>query len=168
MSIQFNVNGKPHEVDAAKDTPLLWVIRDAIGLKGTKFGCGVGVCGACTVELDGVSVRSCSIPLEVAEGTNIVTLEGLGDEDTPHPIQQAWIDEQVPQCGYCQPGMMMATKALLAQNPAPSEKEIRSQITNICRCGTYGRIVKAVQRAGKLSSAQTADRNDGTTVAKGV
>lgn len=154
MSIRLNVNGKPHEVDVAQDTPLLWAIRDAVGLKGTKFGCGVGVCGACTVEIDGVSIRSCSMPVGDAADMNITTIEGLGDKDSPHPIQQAWIDEQVPQCGYCQPGMMMATKALLSDNPQPSENDIREQITNICRCGTYGRIMKAIQRAANSSEGE--------------
>lgn len=166
MSIQLNVNGKPHQVDVAPDTPLLWVIRDAVGLKGTKFGCGVGVCGACTVEIDGVSVRSCSVPVGDAAEMNITTIEGLGEKDAPHAIQQAWIDEQVPQCGYCQPGMMMATKALLSDNPQPSEDDIREQITNICRCGTYGRIMKAIQRAAKNTAEQKVSQSPSPDMAR--
>lgn len=147
MSISLNVNGETYEVDVAPETPLLWAIRDAVGLKGTKYGCGVGVCGTCTVDLDGIAVRSCSVPVGDAQGTKITTIEGLGNEEAPHPIQQAWIDEQVPQCGYCQPGMMMAAFAMLKINPEPSDEDIRTQMTNICRCGTYGRIFKAVRRA---------------------
>ena len=154
MSIQLNVNGKNYKADVAQDSPLLWAIRDAIGLKGTKFGCGVGVCGACTVEIDGVPVRSCTMPVGDAADMKITTIEGLGDEGSPHPIQQAWIDEQVPQCGYCQSGMMMATKVLLTNNPQPSEDDIREQITNICRCGTYGRIIKAIRRAAKNTAGK--------------
>jgi isoquinoline 1-oxidoreductase alpha subunit len=149
MSISLNVNGETYEVDVAPETPLLWAIRDAVGLKGTKYGCGVGVCGTCTVDLDGIAVRSCSVPVGDAQGTQITTIEGLGNEEAPHPIQQAWIDEQVPQCGYCQPGMMMAAFAMLKTNPQPSDEDIRTQMTNICRCGTYGRIFKAVRRAAE-------------------
>jgi len=152
MSISLNVNGETYEVDVAPETPLLWAIRDAVGLKGTKYGCGVGVCGTCTVDLDGLAVRSCSVPVGDAQGTKITTIEGLGTEGTPHPIQQAWIDEQVPQCGYCQPGMIMAAFAMLKTNPEPSDAEIRAQMTNICRCGTYGRIFKAVRRAAAGTS----------------
>jgi len=153
MSISLNVNDETYEVDLAPETPLLWAIRDAVGLKGTKFGCGVGVCGTCTVDLDGIAVRSCSVPVGDAQGTQITTIEGLGNEEAPHPIQQAWIDEQVPQCGYCQPGMMMAAFAMLKTNPEPSDEDIRAQMTNICRCGTYGRIFKAVRRAAEQASS---------------
>lgn len=155
MSISLNVNGETYDVDVAPETPLLWAIRDAVGLKGTKFGCGVGVCGTCTVDLDGLAVRSCSVPVSDAQGTQITTIEGLGNEDDTHPIQQAWIDEQVPQCGYCQPGMMMAAFAMLKANSKPSDEEIRAQMTNICRCGTYGRIFKAIRRAAEETSSMS-------------
>ena len=148
MSIQLSINGEDRSVDVAPDTPLLWVIRDAVGLKGTKYGCGVGVCGACTVEVEGNAVRSCSVTVKDVEGSAITTIEGLS-EDGSHPLQEAWIEEQVPQCGYCQPGMIMAAKVMLQSNPSPSEEDIRSQITNVCRCGTYPRITRAIQRAAR-------------------
>ncbi|WP_394728800.1 (2Fe-2S)-binding protein [Altererythrobacter sp. GH1-8] len=150
MSITLNINGENRSIDVASDTPLLWAIRDAIGLKGTKYGCGVGVCGACTVEVDGNAVRSCSVTVKDVEGSPITTIEGLS-EDGLHPLQEAWIEEQVPQCGYCQPGMIMAAKVMLQSNPSPSEADIRSQITNVCRCGTYPRITRAIQRAARES-----------------
>lgn len=148
MTIQLKINGENRSVDVAPDTPLLWVIRDAVGLKGTKYGCGVGVCGACTVEVDGSAVRSCSVTVKDVEGGAITTIEGLS-EDGSHPLQEAWIEEQVPQCGYCQPGMIMAAKVMLQSNSSPSEDDIRSQITNVCRCGTYPRITRAIQRAAR-------------------
>lgn len=134
---KLNVNGKVVDVDVEDDTPLLWVIRDHIGLTGTKYGCGVAQCGACTVHIDGVATRSCALPLSaVTEDQKIVTIEGLGAE-RPHPVQQVWAELDVAQCGFCQVGMIMATASLLAQNPKPSDDEIRAEITNICRCGTY-------------------------------
>lgn len=148
MSMTLNINGEDRSVDVAPDTPLLWVIRDAVGLKGTKYGCGVGVCGACTVEVDGNAVRSCSVTVKDVAASAITTIEGLS-EDGSHPLQQAWIEEQVPQCGYCQPGMIMAAKVMLQSNPSPSDADIRSQITNVCRCGTYPRITRAIQRAAR-------------------
>ncbi len=145
--LNLTINGKKVEADVENDTPLLWVIRDTLGLPGTKFGCGVAACGACTVHIDGEPMRSCSVPVEDAVGTNITTIEGLGAELTH--IQQAWIDEQVPQCGYCQSGMIMAVTALLDENENPTDEEIDENITNICRCGTYPRIRKAIHRAAK-------------------
>jgi isoquinoline 1-oxidoreductase alpha subunit len=151
--MRLNVNGTDHEIDLAPETPLLWAIRDALGLKGTKFGCGVGVCGACTVEVEGMAVRSCAIPSASAEGMAITTIEGMPNEAGLHPIQEAWIEEQVPQCGYCQPGMIMAVSAMLKANPKPSDADISEQISNVCRCGTYPRIRRAIHRAAKKMSA---------------
>ncbi len=149
----FTLNGQPVTLDLPGEMPLLWALRDHLRLTGTKYGCGIALCGACTVHLDGVAVRSCRINTAAAEGRNITTIEGLADNGKPHPVQQAWIDEQVPQCGYCQPGMVMAAAALLAQNPAPSDEEIDSSITNICRCGTYPRIRRAIHSAAKAMAA---------------
>ena len=149
----FNLNGQPVTVDVPGDMPLLWALRDHLYLTGTKYGCGIALCGACTVHMDGVAVRSCRINTAAAEGRNITTIEGLSDEGKVHPVQQAWIDEQVPQCGYCQPGMVMAAAALLADNPSPSDDEINSSITNICRCGTYPRIRRAIHAAAKSMAA---------------
>ncbi len=140
------INGEARVIDADPQTPLLWAIRDHAGLTGTKFGCGAALCGACTVHVDGRAVRSCSLPLGEAEGKRITTIEGLS-VDRSHPLQKAWIAEQVPQCGYCQPGMIMAAAALLAENPKPTDADIDQSITNICRCGTYARIRKAIQAA---------------------
>ncbi len=145
--IEITVNGRRHRLDASPDMPLLWALRDILSLTGTKFGCGIGACGACTVHVDGKAVRSCSFTLENARGRQITTIEGLARGGTPHPLQKAWIAEQVPQCGYCQSGMIMASAALLAENPAPDDAAIDENITNICRCGTYGRIRKAIHRA---------------------
>jgi len=146
MAITLTVNGTSHTVDVDPDTPLLWVLRDNLGLTGTKFGCGIAACGSCTVHVDGVAERSCSVPVSYAEGTDITTIEGLS-ENRSHPVQQAWIDEQVPQCGYCQSGMIMAVAAFLDENPNPTDQDINDNITNICRCGTYVRIRKAIKRA---------------------
>jgi isoquinoline 1-oxidoreductase subunit alpha len=147
MMAKLNINGQVHEVQADGDTPLLWVIREQVGLTGTKYGCGVAACGACTVHLDGVATRSCSLPLSaVTEAQKIVTIEGLSP-DSSHPIQKAWVALDVPQCGYCQSGMIMAAAALLAENPKPSEADIRAGITNICRCGTYNRVLAGIQQA---------------------
>ncbi len=141
------VNGQSVELDADPGTPLLWYLRDHLNLTGTKFGCGIGLCGACTVHLNGTAVRSCMTPLVAIEpGSDITTIEGLS-EDGSHPVQQAWIEEDVPQCGYCQPGMIMATVAFLKDFPDPSDEDINQGITNICRCGTYNRIRKAIKRA---------------------
>jgi aerobic-type carbon monoxide dehydrogenase small subunit (CoxS/CutS family) len=144
--ITITVNGQRHDVDAAPDTPLLWALRDHLGLTGTKFGCGAALCGACTVHIDGDAVRSCSLPLSAAAGHSVTTIEGLS-ADRQHPLQQAWIDEQVPQCGYCQSGMIMAAAALLAEIKRPSDADIDNAVTNICRCGTYARVRKAIHAA---------------------
>ena len=145
--IQVTINGKVQQVDVAPDTPLLWVLRDTLGLTGTKFGCGIALCGACTVHLDGAAVRSCATPLSAAAGRRVTTIEGLS-RDASHPVQQAWIAEDVPQCGYCQPGQIMSAAALLAGNPHPSDADIDAAMSgNICRCGTYQRIRRAIHRA---------------------
>ncbi len=149
--INLRINGQPVSVDAEEDTPLLWVLRDNAKLTGTKFGCGVGACGACTVHLDGEAVRSCSTSLEEATGKDITTIEGIGPEKQT-AVQMAWIKEQVPQCGYCQSGMIMAVSALLEENPNPSDEDIDASITNICRCGTYPRIRKAIHEAVKIQT----------------
>ena len=155
--VKLSVNGKLHNVDVEPGTPLLWALRDSIGLKGTKFGCGAGLCGACTVHVDGAAVRSCVFPAEQASGAEITTIEGL-DGNGQHPLQRAWVEEQVPQCGYCQSGMIMAAAALLRQNPSPSDEYLNQGITNICRCGTYNRIKKAIRRAAhdKAEGVQSA------------
>jgi isoquinoline 1-oxidoreductase alpha subunit len=147
--VAFNVNGQRVSVEAEADTPLLWVIRDHLQLTGTKFGCGAGLCGACTVHLDGQAVRACQIPLGDVEGASVTTIEGLSP-DSRHPLQKAWIAEQVPQCGYCQSGQIMRAAELLAGNASPSRDEIVAHMDgNICRCGTYTRIVAAIQRAAR-------------------
>lgn len=143
----LNVNGTIHEVIVEPDTPLLWVLRDNLGLTGTKYGCGIGQCGSCTVHIDGEAIRSCSYPVSAAEGKNIVTIEGLAGEEELHPVQQAWIEEDVPQCGYCQSGMIMTAAALLQKDPQPSDESIDRQMTNLCRCGTYTRVRQAIHRA---------------------
>jgi aerobic-type carbon monoxide dehydrogenase small subunit (CoxS/CutS family) len=142
----LTVNGTEHAVEVDADTPLLWVLRDELGLTGTKFGCGAGLCGACTVLLDGKPVRSCLLPLSAVTGKAITTIEGLS-RDRSHPVQQAWIAESVPQCGYCQSGMILAAAALLASNPRPTDAQIDMAITNVCRCGTYNRVRRAIHRA---------------------
>jgi isoquinoline 1-oxidoreductase alpha subunit len=144
----LRINGRDVAVDADPDTPLLWVIRDHVNLTGTKFGCGAGLCGACTVHLDGAAIRSCITALADVEGGEITTIEGLS-ADGSHRVQQAWLAEQVPQCGYCQPGMIMAAAALLADTPAPSDADIDAAMTNLCRCGTYDRVRKAIHRAAQ-------------------
>jgi len=152
MKISFNINGQPQSVEIEDpNTPLLWVVRDMLNLKGTKFGCGKAACGACTLHVDGEAVRSCSYAVKFAEGKEIVTIEGLGDRENPHPVQQAWIEEVVPQCGYCQPGFIMATAALLAKNPYPTDEDINNNIVNVCRCATYTRMRKAIHRAAELT-----------------
>ena len=144
--ISIKVNGKSVSVDAEGEAPLLWILRDDLGLTGTKFGCGIAQCGACTVHVDGVATRSCVLPLEAVEGKTITTIEGLAGR-RPHVLQQLWIKHQVPQCGYCQSGMLMAAAGLLAENPKPSDEEIDAAMTNICRCGTYPRVRAALQEA---------------------
>lgn len=144
--IQMTINGKKHEIDADPDMPLLWVLRDLIGLTGTKFGCGVAACGACSVHVDGKIARSCAIPINSLSNANIVTIEGLSPTAN-HPVQKAWRAHEVPQCGYCQSGQMMAAAALLAEKPKPSDADIDAAMTNICRCGTYARIRAAIHDA---------------------
>jgi len=143
---RFTINGNPVAFDLPADTPLLWALRDAMNLTGTKFGCGAGLCGACTVHIDGQAQRSCQVNIGDIEGTFVTTIEGLS-KDGSHPVQKAWIAEQVPQCGYCQPGMIMAAAAFLKDTPKPTEDDIKTGITNLCRCGTYPRIKKAILRA---------------------
>lgn len=144
MTVQLKINGQIHDLDVEDDAPLLWVIRDEVGLKGTKFGCGIAQCGACTVHVNGNAQRSCVTPVSSVVGTEITTIEALGANGLS-PVQQAWIDHQVPQCGYCQSGMIMAVSALLNSNPHPTDEDLAAAITNICRCGTYPRIRNAVR-----------------------
>jgi isoquinoline 1-oxidoreductase alpha subunit len=146
------INGAQHALDLEPDTPLLWALRDVVGLTGTKFGCGIAQCGACTVHVDGQAMRSCSVPIAAVEGKSITTIEGLSS-DARHPVQQAWLAEDVPQCGYCQSGQIMAVAAFLKHNPTPSDADIDANITNICRCGTYERIRRAIHRAADMMKA---------------
>jgi len=150
--ITLNVNGETKAADAEPDTPLLWVLRDSLGLTGTKFGCGIAACGACTVLLDGVATRTCVLPVSAAVGKRITTIEGLGAK-TLHVVQQAWIDQQVPQCGYCQSGMILAAVALLERNRRPRDADIDAAMTNICRCGTYPRVRAAIHSAARSRGA---------------
>jgi isoquinoline 1-oxidoreductase alpha subunit len=153
MKIDFKLNGKPTSIDVDPATPLLWVVRDDLKLTATKFGCGMAMCGACTLHIDGEAVRSCSVPVETIAGKNIITLEGLSESEANlHPIQQAWMGEQVPQCGYCQSGFMMAAAKLIKENPNPTDDDIINGITNICRCGTHPRIIKAIKRAAEINN----------------
>jgi isoquinoline 1-oxidoreductase subunit alpha len=145
--ISITVNGEKHDLDVPGEMPLLWAIRDVVGLTGTKFGCGVAQCGCCTVHLEGDAVRSCVTPCAAADGKAVTTIEALGTPEQPHPLQAAWIAEEVPQCGYCQSGQLMAISGLLQKNPHPTDADLATSITNICRCGTYDRIRKAVARA---------------------
>jgi isoquinoline 1-oxidoreductase alpha subunit len=147
--IALSVNGKTYHVDVEDDTPLLWVLRDTIGLTGTKYGCGIAQCGCCTVHIDGVATRSCQVPVGTVGAAAITTVEALAQDDRLHPVQQAWIDHDVPQCGYCQTGMMMAVVALLKKKPKPTDADIDAAITNICRCGTYQRIRAAIHAAAE-------------------
>jgi isoquinoline 1-oxidoreductase alpha subunit len=150
--IELTVNGTAHQLDVEPEMPLLWVLRDVIGLTGTKFGCGIAQCGACTVHMNGQVVRTCVLPVSAAAGQEITTIEGLSADST-HPIQQAWIAHQVPQCGYCQSGMVMAAAALLAQKPQPTDADIDAAMTNICRCSTYVRVRKAIHAAAEQATA---------------
>ena len=150
--IELEVNGEHRRVDADAAMPLLWVIREHLALMGTKFGCGIAQCGACTVHLDGAAIRSCVTPLSAAAGRSVTTIEGLASDAAPHPLQQAWIDEQVPQCGYCQSGQIMSAAALLAANPQPDDAAIDAAMRgNICRCGTYARIRRAIGRVAEAA-----------------
>ncbi len=152
MAFKLTINGADHEVDVEPETPLLWVLRDTVGLTGTKFGCGIAQCGACTVHLDGQPVRSCSTPAASAVGREITTIEGLSP-DSSHALQRAWVEHTVPQCGYCQSGQIMSAAALLARNPNPSDSEIDAAMAgNLCRCGTYSRIRAAIHRAAELAN----------------
>ena len=145
--MELQINGKAVTVDAEPDMPLLWVLRDVLGMTGTKFGCGVAACGACTVRVDGQAVRSCVTPVSSVVGKRLQTIEALGTPSKPHPLQAAWIAEQVPQCGYCQSGMLMAAAALLEKKPRPTDDDIDEAMSNICRCGTYQRVKAAIKRA---------------------
>lgn len=147
--IRLNINGKDVNVDVEPDTPLLWAIRENVGLTGTKYGCGIAQCGACTVHIDGVATRACAMQVSDATGKQIVTIEGLAVGDTPHKVQKAWVDNDVPQCGYCQSGMIMAVAALLKDNPKPTDADIDAAITNICRCGTFQQVREAIHMAAK-------------------
>jgi len=147
--MQLNVNGKSHEVDVEPTTPLLWVIREQIGLTGTKYGCGIAQCGACTVHIDGAAARACAIPVSAAAGKRITTIEGLASGKALHKVQKAWVDHEVPQCGYCQAGMIMAVAALLRAKPKPTDADIDATITNICRCGTFQQVREAIHAAAK-------------------
>jgi isoquinoline 1-oxidoreductase subunit alpha len=150
--ITIDVNAERRQIDIEPDTPLLWVLRDVIGLTGTKFGCGIAQCGACTVHIDGAAMRSCSVPVGALEGAKIVTIEGLS-KNNDHPVQRAWIAEGVPQCGYCQSGQIMAAAAFLKNHAKPTDVEIDAGITNICRCGTYERLRRAIHRAADMMKA---------------
>jgi len=145
--LELTVNGEKRQLDVEDEMPLLWLLRDELGLSGTKYGCGMGLCGACTVHVDGQAVRSCVMPAAAVRGRSVTTIEGLGGRDSPHPVQQAWIDEQAPQCGYCQSGQIMAAASFLAGNAKPTDEQIRASVTNLCRCGTYLRIFAAIRRA---------------------
>ena len=150
--VTITVNGTQHQLDIEPDTPLLWALRDVMGLTGTKYGCGIAQCGACTVHINGQPIRSCSVPIASVDGASITTIEGLSP-DGKHPVQHAWIAEDVPQCGYCQSGQIMAVAAFLKDHPSPSDADIDANLTNICRCGTYERMRRAIHRAADLMKA---------------
>ena len=158
--IEFILNGKNTRLDVSPDTPLLWAIRESTGLTGTKFGCGIGVCGACTVHLNGQAIRSCLIPAGAVQGREVTTIEGLSEGEELHPVQIAWVQQQVPQCGYCQSGMIMAVSSFLAQNPQPSDDDIDAGITNICRCGTYERIRLAIHDVASKTTVDSSTMKD--------
>ena len=156
MLITLKVNGQSRTVDAPPDMPLLWVLRDVLDLPGTKYGCGIGQCGACTVHLKGAPIRSCSIPVSAVQGASVTTIEGLSS-DGSHPVQQAWVEIDVPQCGYCQAGQIMSAAALLAKTPKPTDSQIDAAMTgNLCRCATYSRIREAIHRASAIAAGQPA------------
>ena len=150
--MRLNINGRTHDVDVDPNTPLLWAIREQVGLTGTKYGCGIAQCGACTVHVDGAAVRSCVMPVSAVEGKRITTIEGLASGNTLHKVQKAWVDHDVPQCGYCQTGMIMAVVALLNQKPKPTDADIDANITNICRCGTFQQVREAIHSISKQSA----------------
>ena len=162
--MELNINGKPVQLDADPNMPLLWALRDVLNMTGTKFGCGVAACGACTVHLDGVATRSCVMPLAAVAGKEIRTIEALGTADKPHALQAAWVAEQVPQCGYCQSGMLMAAAALLEKKPKPTDADIDEAVTNICRCGTYQRVRAAIHRAAGTNSGTVSGAASGVTL----
>jgi len=153
MAITLTVNGTPHTLDIEPEMPLLWALREQLGLTGTKFGCGIAACGACTVHLDGRAVRSCTLPSSAADGKSVTTIEGLAENGTLHRVQQAWIDHQVPQCGYCQSGLIMAVAGFLTQSSTPTDDEVDAAVTNICRCGTFARVRRAVHELTKTDGA---------------
>lgn len=155
MAVTLTVNGKAYTLDVEPEMPLLWALRETLGLTGAKFGCGVAACGACTVHLDGREVRSCVLPVSAADGKSVTTIEGLARDGTLHAVQQAWIAHQVPQCGYCQTGMIMAAAGLLAEIPHPTDEEIDARLTNICRCGTFARVRAAIHQAADAAGASS-------------
>jgi isoquinoline 1-oxidoreductase subunit alpha len=156
MAISVTVNGRAHTLDLEPDTPLLWALRDTLGLTGTKFGCGISACGACTVLVNDRAVRSCMFPISQVDGANVTTIEGLAADATLSPVQQVWLDQQVPQCGYCQSGMIVAVTALLKQLPHPSDEDIDAGITNICRCGTFVRVRRAIHSVAESQGGEHA------------
>lgn len=162
--MNLRINGKDHEVEAEPSMPLLWVLRDVLNMTGTKYGCGVSSCGACTVHIDGVPTRTCVYPASAAQNKEITTIEGLSSNEELSIVQQAWVEHQVPQCGYCQSGMIMAAEALLDKIPDPTDEEIDSNITNICRCGTYQRIRAAIKTAAKNKMATAVESSKTTNV----
>ena len=161
MAITLTVNGRNRTLDVEPDTPLLWVLRDTLGLTGTKFGCGIAACGACTVHLDGRAVRTCTLPVSAAEGLAITTIEGLAQDGKLHEVQQAWIEHEVPQCGYCQSGMIMAVSALLEQRRDPTDEQIDAAVTNICRCGTFVRVRRAIHAVAEKAVARDQEARHG-------
>ena len=164
MAFELNINGRSHRVEIEPETPLLWVLRDTVGLTGTKYGCGIAECGACTVQVNGQAIRSCVTPASSVIGKQITTIEGLS-EDSSHPVQLAWMEADVPQCGYCQSGQIMAAAAFLDRNPNPSDADIDQEMTNLCRCGTYVRIRQAIHRATQIAVAGSSQASVGEDVA---